>query len=96
MAGNAKKGLRKTRTGTVVSNKMNKTVMVLVERLVKDPLYGKYIKRQVKYMAHDEKGECKEGDKVKIVEIRPLSKLKKWRVNQILAPAGSKQGLEKA
>ena len=56
MADNAKKGLRKTRTGTVVSNKMNKTVMVLVERLVKDPLYGKYIKRQVKYMAHDEKG----------------------------------------
>ena len=87
MAGNAKKGLRKTRTGTVVRNKMNKTVMVLVERLVKDPLYGKYIKRQVKYVAHDEKGECKEGDKVKIVETRPLSKLKKWRVNQIVEKA---------
>ncbi|MBI5048207.1 MAG: 30S ribosomal protein S17 [Deltaproteobacteria bacterium] len=96
MADNVKKGLRKSRTGTVVSNKMKKTVMVSVERLIKDPLYGKYIKRQVKYMVHDEKAECKEGDKVKIVEMRPLSKLKRWSVNQILVPAGSKQGLEKA
>ena len=87
MADNVKKGLRKNRTGTVVSDKMKKTVMVSVERLVKDPLYGKYIKKQVKYMAHDEKGECKEGDKVKIIETRPLSKLKKWRVNQIVEKA---------
>ena len=87
MTDNAKKGLRKTRIGTVVSNKMNKTVMVSIESLVKDLLYGKYVKRQVKYMAHDEKAECKEGDKVKIVETKPLSKLKRWRVNQILEKA---------
>lgn len=87
---------KKVKTGIVVSNKMSKTVMVLVERLIKHPLYGKYVKRQVEYMAHDEKAECKEGDKVKILETRPMSKLKRWRVTQILAPAGSKQGLEKA
>lgn len=90
MENNAKRGQRKARTGTVVSNKMNKTVMVLVERLVKHPLYGKYVKKNTKYMAHDEKSECREGDKVKIVETRPLSKLKRWRVTQILVPAGSK------
>lgn len=88
--------LKKVKTGTVVNNKMGKTVMVLVERLIKHPLYGKYVKRQVKYMAHDEKAECKEGDKVKILETRPISKLKRWRVTQILVPAGDKQGLEKA
>ncbi|MBI5328652.1 MAG: 30S ribosomal protein S17 [Deltaproteobacteria bacterium] len=92
MTDNVKNVLKKSRIGAVVSNRMKKTVMVSVERLVKDPLYGKYIKKQVKYMAHDEKAECKEGDKVKIVEMRPLSKLKRWRVNQILVPAGSKQG----
>ncbi len=91
-----KRELKKVKTGTVVSNKMNKTVMVLVERLIKHPLYGKYVKRQVKYMAHDEKAECKEGDKVKILEMRPMSKVKRWRVTQILVPAGGKQGLEKA
>lgn len=90
MGNNAKRGQRKARTGTVVSNKMNKTVMVLVERLVKHPLYGKYVKKNTKYMAHDEKSECREGDKVKIVETRPLSKLKRWRVTQRLVPAGSK------
>ena len=104
MANNAKRGQRKARIGTVVSNKMNKTVMVLVERLVKQPLYGKYVRKKTKYMAHDEKAGCKEGDKVKIIETRPLSKLKRWRVTQILVPAGlpsndfiggSKQGLEK-
>lgn len=87
MENNAKRGQRKARTGTVVSNKMNKTVMVLVERLVKHPLYGKYVKKNTKYMAHDEKSECREGDKVKIVETRPLSKLKRWRVTQILEKA---------
>ena len=102
MANNAKRGQRKARVGTVVSNKMNKTVMVLVERLVKQPLYGKYVKKKTKYMAHDEKAGCREGDKVKIVETRPLSKLKRWRVSQILihgllsnsSVGGSKQGLE--
>jgi len=82
-----KKGLKKTRIGTVVSDKMNKTIMVSVERTVKHPAYGKYIKKRVKYMAHDEKGECKEGYKVKIVETRPVSKLKRWRVSQILEKA---------
>ena len=67
MTNNAKRGHKKAKIGTVVSNKMNKTVMVLVERLVKQPLYGKYVKKKTKYMAHDEKAECKEGDKVKIV-----------------------------
>ncbi|MBI3752452.1 MAG: 30S ribosomal protein S17 [Deltaproteobacteria bacterium] len=78
------KGLKRVRIGTVVSKKMNKTVMVSVESLVKHPLYGKYIKRQVRYMAHDEKGGCNEGDKVKIVETRPLSKVKRWRVTEVL------------
>lgn len=87
MTNNKRKGLLKTRIGTVVGNKMNKTVIVSIESLVKDPLYGKYVKKQVKYMAHDEKAECKEGDKVKIVETRPLSKLKRWRINQILEKA---------
>lgn len=82
-----KREVKKVKTGTVVSNKMNKTVMVLVERLIKHPLYGKYVKRQVKYMAHDEKAECKEGDKVKILEMRPMSKVKRWRVTQILEKA---------
>jgi len=90
MVNNAKREQRKARIGTVVSNKMNKTVMVLVERLVKHPLYGKYVKKNTKYMAHDEKSECREGDKVKIVETRPLSKLKRWRVTQRLVPVGSK------
>ena len=102
MTNNAKRGHKKAKIGTVVSNKMNKTVMVLVERLVKQPLYGKYVRKKTKYMAHDEKAECKEGDKVKIVETRPLSKLKRWRVAQILIPSlpsnssvgGSKQELE--
>lgn len=79
-----KKEAKKIKTGVVVSNKMGKTVVVSVERLIKHPLYGKYVKRQVKYMAHDEKAECKEGDKVKISETRPMSKLKRWRVTQIL------------
>ncbi|MBI3398790.1 MAG: 30S ribosomal protein S17 [Deltaproteobacteria bacterium] len=82
-----KRGTEKVRVGTVVSNKMNKTVMVSVERLVKHPVYGKYVKKRIKYMAHDEKAECKEGDKVKIAEARPLSKLKRWRVSQILEKA---------
>lgn len=82
-----KRGLKKTRIGTVISDKMDKTVVVSVERIVKHPIYGKYVKKQAKYMAHDEKDECKAGDRVKIIEIRPLSKLKRWRVSQVLEKA---------
>ena len=81
------RGGRKTFIGSVVSDRMQKTVVVAVERLTKHPLYGKYIKRRVKYMAHDEKGECKVGDKVMIIETRPLSKRKRWRVMKIVEKA---------
>lgn len=74
-------------TGTVVSDKMKNTVVVAVERLIEHPLYGKYVKRRKKFMAHDEKGLCKAGDKVLIEESRPLSKLKRWRVRDILEKA---------
>ncbi|QER41471.1 30S ribosomal protein S17 [Thermodesulfobacterium sp. TA1] len=73
--------------GTVVSDKMDKTVVVMVETLVKHPLYGKYIKRRKKYMAHDENNECKIGDKVLIEETRPLSRRKRWRVREIIEKA---------
>ena len=75
---------RKTRLGLVVSNKMDRTAVVAVETLRRHPLYKKTIKRAVKYMAHDEKNECQLGDKVKIVECRPLSRYKRWRVAEIL------------
>ncbi|MGB9761834.1 MAG: 30S ribosomal protein S17 [Caldimicrobium sp.] len=77
-------GKRKEFIGTVVSDKMDKTVVVMVETLVKHSLYGKYIKRRKKFMAHDENNECKIGDKVLIEETRPLSKRKRWRVKQIV------------
>ena len=79
MAGN-----RKTRIGRVVSNKMDKTVVVAVETPRRHPLYGKTIKRAVKYKAHDEKNQCQIGNKVRIVETRPLSKDKQWRVAEII------------
>lgn len=82
-----KKGLKKTKMGIVVSDKMDKTVVVSVERLVKHPLYGKYIKRRVKFMAHDEKNNCKTGDKVLIVESSPISRKKVWMVKQVLEKA---------
>ncbi len=79
----------KTRTleGRVVSNKMQKTVTVLVERQVKHELYGKYIRRSTKVHAHDEEGRCQEGDMVRVSECRPLSKTKNWRVVEILTRA---------
>jgi small subunit ribosomal protein S17 len=80
-------GRKKQFIGIVVSDKMDKTVVVMVERLVKHPLYGKYIKRRKKYMAHDENNECQIGDKVLIEETRPLSKRKRWRVREILEKA---------
>lgn len=79
---------RKTLVGSVLSGgKMQKTITVSIERITKHPFYGKYVKRRVKFAAHDEKNECKTGDKVLIVETRPLSKTKRWRVQQILEKA---------
>ncbi len=84
---NTERGLRKTRVGNVVSDKMDKTVVVSVETHVKHPLYKKYIKRTKKFKAHDENNECGLGDKVKIMETRPLSKDKRWRVLEIIEKA---------
>ena len=81
------RGNRKTRIGVVVSNKMTKTVVVRVERRVADPKYGKIVMRASQFKAHDEKQECKPGDKVRIVETRPLSKDKRWRVVETLKKA---------
>ncbi|NLK07780.1 MAG: 30S ribosomal protein S17 [Firmicutes bacterium] len=78
---------RKSRVGTVVSDKMNKTVVVEVERRVKHSLYGKYIKRTSKFKAHDEHSSAKVGDRVRIMETRPLSKDKRWRLVEILEKA---------
>lgn len=79
---------RKSLIGNVISGgKMQKTVLVGIERLTKHPFYGKYVKKRVKYAAHDEKSECKAGDKVVIVETRPLSKTKRWRIQEILERA---------
>ncbi|HNR03568.1 MAG TPA: 30S ribosomal protein S17 [Bacillota bacterium] len=78
---------RKTRIGKVVSDKMDKTIVVGIETLVRHPLYGKSIKRTTKFKAHDENNECKIGDKVKIMETRPLSKDKRWRLVEIIEKA---------
>jgi len=77
-------GNRKTRVGVVVSDKMDKTVVVRVDNIVKHPVYKKFIKRRVTCKAHDERKECAIGDKVLIVETRPLSKDKRWRVREVL------------
>lgn len=81
------RNLRKTRVGIVTSDKMEKTVVISVETLVEHPLYKKRIKRTTKFKAHDEQNQCKVGDKVKIVETRPLSKDKRWRVVEIIESA---------
>jgi small subunit ribosomal protein S17 len=78
------RGNRKTRVGMVVSDKMDKTLVVKVDQLVKHPIYEKYIKRRVTYKVHDEQNSCAVGDKVLIVETRPLSRDKRWRVREIL------------
>jgi small subunit ribosomal protein S17 len=80
----SERGNRKTQTGVVVSDKMDKTVVVKVDRLVKHPVYNKYIKRSAKYKAHDADNSCRIGDRVVIVESRPLSKDKCWKVRQII------------
>ena len=77
----------RTIEGRVVSNKMNKTVTVLLERQVPHPLYGKIVRRSTKVHAHDENGQCKEGDLVRIAECRPMSKTKNWRVVEVLTRA---------
>ena len=81
------RNLRKTRIGTVTSNKMDKTCTVAVERKVKHPMYGKFVKKTTKFHAHDEKNECTIGDVVKIMETRPLSKTKRWRLVEVVEKA---------
>lgn len=80
----SERGHRRLQVGVVVSDKMDKTVVVKVDRLVKHSLYSKYIKRSVKYKVHDEKNSCKMGDRVQIIECRPLSKDKRWNLKQII------------
>lgn len=81
------RNLRKTRVGAVTSDKMDKTVVVSVETLVEHPLYRKRIKQTKKFKAHDEQNQCKTGDRVRIMETRPLSKDKRWRVVEIIESA---------
>ena len=78
------RNLRKTNLGVVSSNKMDKTITISVERKVKHPLYGKFVKKSTKFHAHDEKNECSIGDTVKIMESRPLSKTKRWRLVEVV------------
>ena len=81
------RNLRKTRTGKIVSNKMDKTIVVAIVDHVKHPLYGKIVKRTYKLKAHDENNECNMGDTVKVMETRPLSKDKRWRLVEIIEKA---------
>ena len=81
------RNLRKIRTGVVTSTKMEKTITVAVERKVKHPIYGKFIKKTTKFHAHDEKNECTPGDIVTIMETRPLSKTKRWRLVEVVEKA---------
>ena len=78
------RNLRKSRIGVVTSNKMTKTITVEVERKVKHPIYGKFVKKTTKFHAHDDKNECSIGDVVKIMETRPLSKTKRWRLVEVV------------
>ena len=78
------RNLRKIRIGVVSSNKMDKTIVVAAERRVKHPIYGKFVKKTTKFHAHDEKNECSIGDTVKIMETRPLSKTKRWRLVEVV------------
>jgi len=81
------RGMRKTMVGTVVSDRMDKTIVVLVQRLVRHPLYQKYIRKRERFKVHDEKNDCHRGDRVLIIETRPLSREKRWRVKEILERA---------
>lgn len=82
-----KRNLRKSRIGVVSSNKMDKTITVLVERKIKHPIYGKYVKKSNKLMAHDANNECQIGDLVRVDETRPLSKNKRWRLVEVIEKA---------
>tara|TARA_B100001115_G_scaffold182387_1_gene178507 strand:- start:1366 stop:1620 length:255 start_codon:yes stop_codon:yes gene_type:complete len=81
------RNLRKERIGIVASNKMDKSIVVSIERRVKHPLYGKFVKKTSRFIAHDEKNTCNEGDTVRIMETRPLSKSKNWRLIEIIERA---------
>jgi small subunit ribosomal protein S17 len=81
------RNLRKQRVGVVTSNKMQKTIAVSVERRLRHPIYGKFVKKTRKFIAHDENNDCNIGDKVRIMETRPLSKRKRWRLVEILERA---------
>ena len=84
METNNAQGPRKTRIGRVLSDKMHKTIVVRVERVVQHPLLKKYLRRHKKFYAHDEKNECNVGDVVRVTECRPLSRLKRWRLTEIV------------
>ncbi|MBR3584368.1 MAG: 30S ribosomal protein S17 [Kiritimatiellae bacterium] len=88
---NETRNVRKTRTGVVVSDAMDKTVVVSVERRITHPVYGKIMRRSKKYYAHDENNEAKKGDKVSIEETRPLSKTKRWRLVQVVSRANGNE-----
>lgn len=81
------RGIRRKMTGVVVSNKMNKSVVVLVERMTRHPVYKKFYRRHSKFMAHDPSNQCGVGDRVRIIESRPLSKMKRWRVLEVINKA---------
>ena len=83
----SERNLRKTRVGKVISDKMDKTIVVAIVYSVKHPLYGKFVKRTYKLKAHDENNECRVGDTVKVMETRPLSKDKRWRLDSIVEKA---------
>lgn len=85
--GNGERNERKTRVGLVASNKMDKTISVVIERRLQHPIYGKYVKKSNKLIAHDENNECQIGDLVRIMETRPLSRRKRWRLVSILEKA---------
>lgn len=86
-AGTAERGQRKVRVGRVLTSHMDKTAVVVIERLVKHPEYGRYVRRRKKYVIHDENNECHEGDTVRFMETRPLSKTKRWRLVEIMERA---------
>ena len=88
---NEPRNLRKERTGVVVSDAMDKTVVVQAERRIQHPVYGKFLRRSKKYYAHDEQNEAKKGDQVRIAETRPLSKTKRWRLVEIVARASGNE-----
>jgi len=81
------RALRKQRVGVVTSNSMNKSITLVVERKLRHPIYGKFVKKTKKFMAHDEKNECNVGDTVRIMECRPLSKSKRWRLIEVIEKA---------